>query len=83
MTPQATGSYVVQFNTPSAAAMDAALAAVRGTPGVRGAGVSSTAIGGVSVMRVTYSGDLSALAAALRARGWNVAQNAGGLGISR
>jgi hypothetical protein len=32
---------------------------------------------------VTYAGDLSALAAALRARGWNVAQNAGGLGISK
>ncbi|MBO9499410.1 MAG: heavy-metal-associated domain-containing protein [Novosphingobium sp.] len=81
--PVAAGSYVVQFNTPTAAAMDAALAAVRATPGVRAAGISSTAIGGVSVMRVTYSGDLSALAAALRARGWNVAQNAGGLGISK
>jgi hypothetical protein len=80
---QPAGSYVVQFNSPSAAAVDSALAAVRGTPGVRGAATSSIAIGGVSVMRVTYSGDLSALAAALRARGWNVAQNAGGLGISR
>jgi hypothetical protein len=79
----ATGSYVVQFNSPNAGAVDATLAALRGVPGVRGASTSSVAIGGISVMRVTYSGDLSALAAALRARGWNVAQNAGGLGISR
>lgn len=81
--PVAVNSYVVQFNTPNAAAMDSALAALRGVPGVRGAGISSTAIGGVSVARVNYSGDLTALANALRARGWNVAQNAGGLGISR
>lgn len=79
----ATGSYVVQFTTPDAAAVDAALASVRGTSGVRGASTSSIAIGGVSVMRVSYSGDLSALAAALRARGWTVSQSAGGLGISR
>lgn len=84
-TPAATGggSYVVQVGTPNAAAVDSALAALRGTPGVRGASISSTAVGGVSVMRVSFSGDLTALAAALRARGWNVSQNAGGLGISR
>ncbi|WEK46630.1 MAG: heavy-metal-associated domain-containing protein [Candidatus Andeanibacterium colombiense] len=79
----AAASYVVQFNSPSAGSVDSALAAVRGVPGVRGAATSSIAIGGVSVMRVTYSGDLGALAAALRAKGWNVAQNAGGLGISK
>ena len=80
---QPTGSYVVQFTTPNAAAVDAALASVRGTPGVRGAATSSIAVGGVSVMRVSYGGDLAALAAALRARGWTVSQNAGGLGISK
>lgn len=79
----AAASYVVQFNTPDAAAVDAALASIRGTAGVRGASTSSIAIGGVSVMRVSYSGDLSALATALRGRGWTVSQSAGGLGISR
>jgi len=82
-TQAAAASFVVQFSTPDAAAVDAALASVRGTAGVRGASTSSIAIGGVSVMRVSYSGDLGALAAALRARGWTVSQSAGGLGISR
>lgn len=80
---QPASSFVVQFATPDAAAVDGALAAVRGTPGVRGASTSSIAIGGVSVMRVSYAGDMNALAAALRARGWNVTQSAGGLSISR
>lgn len=84
--PPATGvvnSFVVQFATPSAAAVDSGLASVRGTPGVRGAATSSMAIGGVSVMRVSYGGDLAALAAALRARGWTVTQGSNSLNISR
>ncbi|KPL66975.1 hypothetical protein SZ64_02020 [Erythrobacter sp. SG61-1L] len=76
-------SFVVQFTTPSAAAVDSGLASVRGTPGVRGAATSSMAIGGVSVMRVSYGGDLAGLAAALRARGWTVNQSGNSLSISR
>jgi len=82
-TAQAASSHVVQFSTPDAAAVDAVLAAVRATPGVRGVATSSIAIGGVSVMRVNYSGDLGALAAALRARGFNVTQGSSALSISR
>jgi hypothetical protein len=81
--PQVLYSYVVQFVTPNAAAVDAALGAVRGTPGVRGAATSSIAIGGTSVMRVTYAGELGALAAALRARGFTVQQGSNALSISR
>ena len=66
------GTYTVQFASPDAAAIDAALSAVRGAAGVQGASTSSIAIGGTSVMRVTYAGQLDALAAALRARGWTV-----------
>jgi hypothetical protein len=80
---QGASSHVVQFATPDGATMDATLAVVRGTPGIRGASVSSTAIGGVSVMRVSYSGDLAALAAALRARGFSVTQGSSALSISR
>ncbi|MCB5424968.1 heavy-metal-associated domain-containing protein [Altererythrobacter sp. CC-YST694] len=80
---QAVNSFVVQFTTPSAPAVDSALASVRGTPGVRGAATSSIAIGGVSVMRVSYGGDLGALAAALRSRGWSVTQSGNSLTISR
>jgi len=73
----------VQFSTPDAAAVDAALGAVRGAPGVRGAATSSIAIGGTSVMRVTLAGDINALAAALRSQGWQVSVGAGALRISR
>ena len=79
----AASSYVVQFATPDGKAVDAALASVRGAAGVRGAATSSIAIGGISVMRVSYAGSLEALAAALKARGWNVSQSATQLSISR
>lgn len=75
--------YTLQVATPDAAAYDAALSAVRGTPGVRSAGVRSTAIGGTSVMTVGYSGSIGELAAALRGRGFNVSQGGAALSISR
>ena len=80
---QVVNSYTVQFNTPDGGTFDSTLAAVRGAPGVRGAVISSTAIGGVSVMRVTYAGEIPALAAALRARGFQVTEGANALAISR
>lgn len=80
---QTVNSYTVQVTTPDAASFDAALTAIRGTPGVRGVATSSTAIGGTSVARVSYAGDLAALAEALRARGWQVNQGNNALGISR
>jgi hypothetical protein len=76
-------TYTVQFASPDAAAVDAALGAVRGAGGVRGASTSSIAIGGTSVMRVTYAGELSALAAALRSRGWQVTVGSNALSIRR
>jgi hypothetical protein len=76
-------SIVVQFATPDAAAFDGALGAVRGTGGVRGVGVTSTAIGGTSVMSVSFAGSLEELAAALEARGFAVRRGANALAISR
>jgi len=73
----------VQFATPDAGSFDTALGAVRGTGGVRGVGVTSTAIGGTSVMAVSYAGSLDELAAALEARGFNVRRGANALAISR
>jgi hypothetical protein len=81
--PQVVSSFTVQVATPDAAAVDAALAALRGAPGVRGVATSSIAIGGTSVTRVSFAGTLAELAAALRARGWNVTQGANALAISR
>lgn len=81
--PAVARSYVVQFASPDAAAVDAALAAVRGVPGVQGAATSSLAIGGTSVMRVTMAGDLDTLATALRARGWQVSVGSNAISIRR
>ena len=88
-TPQAApaaaaiSSITVQFATPDGVAVDAGVASVRGTPGVQGAGITSVAIGGTSVMRVSFAGDIDALRAALQARGWQVQQGPGALSIRR
>lgn len=82
-TAAAVATFTVQFASPDARAVDAALASVRGAPGVQGASTSSIAIGGTSVMRVTFAGDLDALAAALRARGFAVAVGNNALSIRR
>ena len=76
-------SYVVQFSSPDAASIDATLGAVRAAPGVRGAATTSIAIGGTSVMTVSYGGTLEQLAGVLRNRGFNVRQGSNALAISR
>ncbi|HQA18178.1 MAG TPA: heavy-metal-associated domain-containing protein, partial [Novosphingobium sp.] len=73
----------VQFASPDAAAVDAAMGAVRSAPGVKGASTTSLAVGGTSVMRVSYEGDIGALADALRARGWKVTVGSNALSIKR
>jgi hypothetical protein len=79
----ASSALTVQFSSPDAAAVDAALAGLRGTPHVSSAGTTSIAIGGTSVMRVTFAGSAADLAAALRARGWQVALTGSTLRIRR
>ena len=82
--PQVQSStFAIQVATPDTAAYDNAIALLRGTPGITSAAYTSTAVGGNSVMRVTYNGELSALADALRARGWGVNVGTNALGISR
>ncbi|MFA7586150.1 MAG: heavy-metal-associated domain-containing protein [Novosphingobium sp.] len=81
--PATVATFTVQFASPDAKAIDAALSAVRGLPGVQGASTSSIAIGGTSVMRVTLAGDLNSLAAALRSRGWQVSVGSNALSIKR
>ena len=73
----------VQFASPNAGAVDAALSAVRGVPGVSGAATVSLAIGGTSVMRVSVVGGAERLAAALKSHGWKVEGSGGTLRISR
>lgn len=81
--PAAVTTVTVQFATPDAASVDATLGAVRGAAGVRGAATSSLALGGTSVMRVTYAGTAAELADALRSRGFTVREAGAGLSISR
>jgi hypothetical protein len=76
-------SISLQFDTPDVGAVSSGESAVRSIPGVTSASTSSLALGGVSVMSVTYRGDITALAQALRAQGWQVQQGAGALRISR
>ncbi len=82
-TAAAISSITVQFATPDAAAVDAGLSSVRGAAGVQGANITSVAVGGTSVMRVSFAGDADGLRAALQARGWQVSQGGGALSIRR
>ena len=79
----AVSNVVVQFTTPDPASFDAAISGVRGTQGVRSVSVTSTAMGGTSVMSVSFAGSIDELAGALRSRGFTVRQGANALAISR
>lgn len=59
----------VQVKTPNPEAVDRAEASIRGIPGVKSVVTTSLALGGTSVMRVTYQGDPAALQSALSSRG--------------
>ncbi len=82
-TTAASASFTVQVPTPDARDVDTVLAVVRSAPGVQGASTSSIAIGGTSVLRVSFAGDAAALAAALRARGWQVSVGGNVLTVRR
>ncbi|MES2492670.1 MAG: heavy-metal-associated domain-containing protein [Pseudomonadota bacterium] len=81
--PEAVFTYTVQFVSPDARAVDAALIAVRSVAGVKSAATTSLAMGGTSVMRVTYAGSIEDLAAAMKARGWSVVVGNNALSIKR
>jgi hypothetical protein len=81
--PTTGASYTLQVDTPDAAAVGQAEAALRAVPGVRGATTTSLALGGISLMRVSFDGDVAALRVALAARGWRVEEIPGGLRLRR
>jgi hypothetical protein len=76
-------SVTVQVDTPDAGAVTRAEIGVSRVPGVTSAVTTSLALGGTSVMRVTYAGDPAALAAALQAQGWQVSGSGASLRISK
>jgi hypothetical protein len=84
--PVPTGSVTpvtIQVDTPVAASVAQAELSVSRVPGVNSALTTSTAIGGTSTMRVTFSGDPASLAAALQAQGWTVSGSGASFRISR
>jgi hypothetical protein len=78
-----TNSFTVQYDSPDVGSVSSTESAMRGIPGVRSASTGSLALGGVSVMRVSFAGDLDALKAALQSRGFRVQEGGGALRISR
>jgi hypothetical protein len=76
-------TYSIAVSTPDAATVTQAEAAVGRVAGVRSAMTVQLALGGTSVMRVSYAGDPAALAAALQAQGWTVQGSGNSLRISR
>lgn len=78
-----TKSYIVQFETPDVASVAAIESTVRGTPGVKSSDTTSLALGGTSVMRVSFLGDMAALKSALAGRGFRVEEGSGALRIRR
>ena len=73
----------VQFDTPGASAVANTEGLIRGIAGVRSATTTSLALGGLSLMRVTYDGDPDALRAALEVRGYQVTGSGQTLRIRR
>nr|WP_246605881.1 heavy-metal-associated domain-containing protein [Sphingobium xanthum] len=77
------GGFNVQFDTPTATAIGEIQSLVRAIPGVRGASISSLALGGTSVMQVGFDGPVEQLRAALETRGFTVNVNGSTLRIVR
>jgi len=78
-----TSTFTVQFDTPDVGAVTAIESSVKGVPGVSSADTTSLALGGTSVMRVIFTGDLATLRLALQARGLRVEEGGGALRIRR
>ena len=68
---------------PDAAWFSYTIGSIRSVPGVDTVTETSVALGGTSSVVATYHGDISALRAALMARGWSVDYEGGQLRLSR
>lgn len=77
-----TASYTVQFDTPDVASVSQRESLVRSIPGVNSAAASSLALGGTSVMQVSFTGSFDALKTGLQARGFSVSGSGTNLRIS-
>jgi hypothetical protein len=78
-----TTSFAIQFDTPDVGSIGAGESSVRAIPGVRSASTSSLALGGTSVMQVSFEGTVDMLRNGLQARGYNVIVSGTTLRITR
>jgi len=73
----------IQLETGDVATLDQAQAALRAVPGVQSASVQSLALGGTSLLSLTYNGDLAALKIGVQARGWRLEGSGTALSMKR
>ena len=76
-------TFTIQVDTPDPASLSLAETAVRTIPGVRSSTTTSLALGGFSVIRVSFVGSIDQLRAGLVANGWAVEAGADTLRIRR
>jgi len=76
-------TFNIQVETPTAASVNEAELSVSRVRGVTSAITTSLALGGTSVMHVTYVGNIQALQAALQAEGWTAQMSGSTLRPSR
>ncbi|WP_420140885.1 heavy-metal-associated domain-containing protein [Sphingomonas sp.] len=81
--PGAASTFLVQVETPDDPALMQVQAGLRALPGVQGVTVDSFALGGVSVMRVAFSGSPDDFRTALGTAGYAVEDTGGGLRLRR
>jgi hypothetical protein len=81
--PGATSTFVVQVDTPDDNTLVDAQRRLRDLPGVSRVTVDSTALGGVSVLRLAFNGDADAFRAALTLAGYTAEDTGGGLRLRR
>lgn len=65
-------TYLIQYDTPNVASVGQGESVLRSIPGVRSASTTSLALGGTSVMQVSFGASLEELRTALSARGYTV-----------
>jgi hypothetical protein len=76
-------TFTIQVDTPDVGSVSGIESAIRGVPGIRSATTTSLALGGTSVMSVSFTGDAATLKQALEARGFKVSEGGGALRIRR
>ncbi len=79
----ATASFTIQYDTPNVGSVNQGESLIRTIPGIRSAATSSLALGGTSVMQVSFDGTIDMLKTALQARGFTVTGSGSTLRVGR